>query len=436
MNRIDLTLTRRALIGGGMLLGAGALLPRAAFAGAAAEARFPNVTGFVDGYVSAGKVPGMIAALAQGGGAAETIARGTHATGSDRPVTMDSLFRIYSMSKPLTGMAAMILIDEGRLKLDQPLADLLPRFGRMNVQTTPDGSITDLRPARTPITIRHLLTHSAGLGYSLIQKGPIKDAYDRAGIISGRVGRIAIPGLVTETPLASLADYADALAELPLVYEPGTRWSYSVSIDLLGRVIEVASGQRFDAFLQDRLLGPLGMTSTWFRVPESEKARLTTNYGVFGGVIIPLDKAEDSVFLDEPRLLLGGAGLVSSPRDYDRFLTMLLGAGSIDGRRVMSEAAVRLGMSNLLPPSVTTRGTTAAGGGFGAGGRVGLGVDAGTFGWGGAAGTIAFVNSRTGTRAGLYTQYMPSEAYPVHKDFPKAVVADLMRAAADAGAAA
>lgn len=420
--------SRRTLMRGAALLGAGVTLPRLAHASAVAEARYPHVTAFIDGYVATGKLPGMIATLGWGSSEAPMdVARGTGTTGSAVPLTMDSLFRIYSMSKPITGMAAMMLVDEGKLSLDQPLSDILPQFARMQVQVTPDGSITDLRPARTAITVRQVLTHSAGLGYPLVQKGPIKAAFDRAGIIAGRVGRIPIPGLATSSPLDSLADFADRLAALPLVYEPGTRWSYSCGLDLMGRVIEVVSGQPFDAFLQSRLFDPLGMTSTWFRVPQSQRARLTTNYGVLGSLTVPLDRAEDSVFLDPPGLLLGGAGLVSSPRDYDRFLSMLLGFGRVGKTRVFSESAVRTGMSNLLDPAVITAGTTIAGAGFGAGGRVGLGPDLGTFGWGGAAGTIAFVNTRLGNRAGLYTQYMPLEAYPVHNEFPRAVVADLLK---------
>jgi CubicO group peptidase (beta-lactamase class C family) len=429
----EMRLSRRTLMRGAALLGAGTAFPRMAFANAVAEARYPHVTAFIDGYVVSGKLPGMIAALGWGSSEAPMdVARGTGTTGSAVPLNMDSLFRIYSMSKPITGMAAMMLVDEGKLSLDQPLSDILPKFARMQVQVTPDGSITDLRPAKTAITVRQLLTHTAGLGYPLVQKGPIKDAYERAGVIAGRVGRIPIPGLATSSPLDSLAVFADHLAALPLVYEPGTRWSYSCGLDLMGRVIEVASGQPFDAFLQSRLFDPLGMTSTWFRVPQSQRGRLTTNYGVLGTMTVPLDRAEDSVFLDPPGLLLGGAGLVSSPRDYDRFLSMLLGFGRVGKTRVMSEAAVRMGISNLLDPAVVTAGTTVAGAGFGAGGRVGLGPDLGTFGWGGAAGTIAFVNTRLGNRAGLYTQFMPMEAYPVHKEFPKAVVADLLKTKAAA----
>lgn len=423
-----MTISRRGLIGSLAALSGTAALPRLSWANAAAaEARFPTVTGLIESYVSKGKLPGMIAALGQGSSAAPLgIARGMLAKNSDAPVDMDSLFRIYSMTKPITGMAAMMLIDEGKMRLDQPIADFIPAFGKMQVQVTPDGSITDLRPAKTQITVRHLLTHTAGLGYTIIQKGPIKDAYTAAGLVPAQASRTPVPGLDAIKPLPSLAKFAEVLATMPLVYEPGTKWSYSLGLDLLGRVIEVVSGQPFDRFLQERMFDPCGMDSTWFRVPEAQAARLTTNYIVAGGLLLPLDPGATSVYLDQPAYPFGGAGLVSSPRDYDRFLAMLAGYGTIGDRRVMSEAAVRIGTSNLLPAGVDTAGTFVNGNGFGAGGSVGLGEDAGTYGWAGAAGTVGFVNLRVGVRAGIYTQYMPADAYPIHQEFSKAVLADYL----------
>jgi CubicO group peptidase (beta-lactamase class C family) len=422
----QVSVSRRGFIGSLGLVAGSMALPRMARASAAAEARFPTVAGMVDGYVSSGKLPGMIAALGWGSSEAPLdIARGTLAKGLALPVDMDSLFRIYSMTKPVTGMAAMMLVDEGKLRLDQPIADLLPAFGKMQVQVTPDGSITDLRPAKAQITLRHLLTHTAGLGYSIIQKGPIREAYVNAGLVPGQASRMRLPGMDSPKPLGSLAEFADVLATMPLVYEPGTVWNYSVALDLMGRVIEVASGMPFDAFLADRIFAPCGMTSTWFRVPESEVGRLTTNYAAVGGTLLPVDPAKASIYLDRPPYPFGGAGLVSSPRDYDRFLRMLLGFGRIEGKQVMSEAAVRLGTSNLLPVGTDLSQSFIKGNGFGAGGSVGLGEDAGTFGWAGAAGTVGFVNYRVGLRAGVYTQYMPSEAYPVHREFAKAVLADV-----------
>jgi len=429
MQDFNSTLSRRSLLRGSALLGAGLAgglaLPRWAYANAAAEAQFPAVARMVGDYVGAGKLANAVAALGFGSAPLLEVARGNLALDVARPADLDSLYRIYSMTKPITGMAAMMLIDEGKLRLDQPIADLMPRYAKMQVQVTPDGSVTELKPAQTQITVRQLLTHTAGLGYSIIQKGPLKDAYEKAGLLPGQITRLPVPGVPSGKPLPSLALFADKLAEMPLVYEPGTRWSYSVGLDLLGRVIEIVSGKRFDLFLQERIFDPCAMTSTGFRVPAREAGRLTTNYGVFNGALVPIDAGENSIFLEAPAFPFGGAGLVTSPRDYDRFLAMLLGYGMSGPVRVMSEAAVRLGTSNLLPGGADTGGTWAANAGFGAGGRVGLGADAGTFGWSGAAGTVAFVNLRVGVRAGFYTQFMPSSSYPISDEFPKALLADV-----------
>ena len=427
----EANVSRRALLRGGALAGAGAVLAsmpmgRAAFA-QTAEARtgampWPGVTKEITGYVADGKVANMIATFGWGQQAeAQLIGGGRLTIGQPAVAGMDSLYRIYSMTKPITGMAAMMLIDDGKLGLDQPLAEILPAYADMMVQKTYDGSITDLVPAERPITIRHLLTHTAGLGYGIIQKGPIKGEYDRLGLVPGQVSRLPIPGIGRSKPVQGLANFADRLAQVPLVLQPGAKWSYSVSLDLLGRVIEVASGQDFATFLQDNIFTPIGMDSTYFTVPRSEVARFTTNYGILNNTPIPIDPAGASIYLDEPAFPFGGAGLVSSPRDYDRFLRMLLGYGKIDGKQVMNELAVRVGTRNILPSTVQTKGTWIEGQGFGAGGR----VTGKAYGWGGAAGTAAFVDFDSGLRAQLYSQYMPSEAYPIQNRFPDLVRADL-----------
>lgn len=425
----SLLLSRRSLLRSAGWLGAGlagsSLLPGGLMAQPAAEQLYPTVTSLVYEYVASGKLAGAVAAIGFGSEAPAQIARGTLALDSEVPVDLDSLYRIYSMTKPVTGMAAMMLVDEGKIGLDQPISDFLPRFAKMQVQVTPDGSITDLKPAQTAITLRHLLTHTAGLGYTIVQKGPIKQAYEDAGLVPARVSRLPIPVLGTVKTVPSLAEFADKLAEMPLVYEPGTTFSYSVSLDLLGRLIEVVSGKSFDMFLAERLFGPCGMASTVWQVAPAQASRLTTNYYLHDGKADPLDPAATSAYLDPPAFAFGGAGLVSSPRDYDRFLMMLAGGGMIGGTRVMSEAAVRLGTSNLLPPAVPTTGTWIEGAGFGAGGRVGLGADAGTYGWSGAAGTVGFVNTRIGLRAGLFVQYMPSSGLPINEEFPKSVLTDI-----------
>jgi len=429
------SLSRRGLLRGGAFLGAGAFLsavPAARMALAhdpAVVPSWPIVRAMVENYVAEGKVANMLAVMGWGQGEPEVIGKGVLTLGKPALADRDSLYRIYSMTKPVTGMATSILIDSGDLGLDQPLHEILPAYRNMRVQTVYDGSIEDTVAAERDITIRHLLTHTAGLGYGVIQKGPIREAYEERGLIPGQISRIPIPGLSRAKPVDSLEAFADGLAEMPLVYQPGTKWSYSVSLDLLGRVIEVVSGQSFDSFLAEQIFAPAGMDSTWFTVPDSEKDRLTTNYGVLGGNLLPIDIASNSVYLDEPAFPFGGAGLVSSPRDYDRFLQMVVGYGAVDGKRVMSESAVALATSNLMPNGLTMDFGPSISGGFGAGGVVGLGEFEGTYGWGGAAGTAALVDMKRGLRASMYTQYMPSEAWGAQTEFRQAVAADLVAAA-------
>lgn len=419
--------SRRSLLRGGMLLGAGTAMAGLPFGRELLAhdhaASWPAVRATVESYVAEGKVANMLATMGWGQAAPEVIAKGVLTIGRTTPADADSLYRIYSMTKPITGIATMMLIEDGKLTLDQPLAEILPAYAEMKVQKQYDGGIGEdnLEPAKNPITIRQLLTHTAGLGYGIVQKGPIRQAYEEAGLVPGQVSRVPIPGLSRAKPVGSLEAFADGLAKVPLVLQPGTKWSYSVSLDLLGRVIEVVSGQPFDAFLQARLFDPLKMTSTFFRVPESEMGRLTSNYGILNGMPLPLDPADSSIYLDEPAFPFGGAGLVCSPADYDRFQRMLVGKGVLDGVRVMSEATVRLAASNLLPDGASTEGTWVAGQGFGAGGR----VTGSAYGWGGAAGTAAFVDLDSGLRAALFTQYMPSEAYPIQRTFPDLVMKDL-----------
>ncbi|MBD2841340.1 serine hydrolase domain-containing protein [Erythrobacter rubeus] len=424
--------SRRSLFRGGGYLAAGAALSTLPFRHALlahdVSESWPSVASLAERYLAEGKVANLFLTFGWGQeDHAHTVGGGK--LGFNRPGAVDenSLYRIYSMTKPVTGMATMMLIDQGDLGLDQPLHEVLPAFRDMQVLVDPEGPLDNTVPAETPITIRHLLTHTSGLGYNIVSKGPLRDAYNANGLVGGRVSRIPIPGFPDVTPAPGLEVWADRLAELPLMYQPATRWSYSASIDLLGRVIEVASGMDFESFLQTRIFEPCGMNSTWMTVPESETARMTDNYGILGGFPLPLDLAAATIYTDEPKVPSGGGGLVSTPKDYDRFLRMLLGYGTLDGVEVIGENAVRVGTSNLLPDTVDTSTSWIAGQGHGAGGRV---LD-GTFGWGGAAGTIAAVDYNLGLRSALWTQYMPTEAYPMRDEFLKALEADLtaMRAA-------
>jgi len=419
--------SRRSLLRGGAALAGGGMLATLPF-GSAVQAHdvgeaWPRVAAEIEKYLKEKKVANMIATLGWNQDKLHTVGGGTLSMGGATKADENSLYRIYSMTKPITGMLAMQLISEGKMGLDQPLSDILPAFANMQVQKEYDGAITEenLEPAKNPITIRQLLTHTAGLGYQIIQQGPIMEEYYRLGLAPGQVSRMPIPGIPTIEPAESLELFADRLATVPLVYQPGTKWSYSVSLDLMGRVIEVVEGKPFDQVMQDRILGPTGMTSTFFTVPKSEVGRLTANYAVFGDQLIPIDPAASSIYLDKPAFPFGGAGLVSSPYDYDRFLRMLLGMGMIDGTRVLSEGAVMVGTSNILPDTVDLTGSWTEGQGYGAGGRV-VGC---TYGWGGAAGTAAMVDFKRDLRAQLFTQYMPSEAYPAQAKFYELLEADL-----------
>jgi CubicO group peptidase (beta-lactamase class C family) len=429
----SLNLTRRQWLAGTAVLGVAGSLPGLPAWAQPAEA-WPGVGRLVTGYVEARKVANMVAALGHGQAEPTVLAAGVDSFTGTRRSDLDSIYRIYSMTKPITGMATMMLIDEGKLALDQPLYEVLPKFRTMQVQKVYDGPITadNLEPAAGPITIRQMLTHTSGLGYGIVQSGPIAEAFRARGVVPGLVTRLQALPVFRGTSVKGLDAFADRLAEFPLVYQPGTRWSYSMGLDLMGRVIEVVSGKPFDRFLQERVFDPLGMDDTHFQVPRSKADRMTTSYFLANGTLLPIDLGPDSIFFDEPPMPFGGSGLASTPRDYDKFLRMLAGHGTFGGTRVMSEAAVRLGTSNLLPDTVQQGPANGGLGldlsryGFGAGGRVGKGLFASTYGWAGAAGTVAFADVNSGLRGGLFTQYMPSTAYPLTEEFAEAMIGDAL----------
>ncbi|MEO9601556.1 serine hydrolase domain-containing protein [Parasphingorhabdus sp.] len=419
--------SRRSVLGG---IGVGAFLAGMPGIALAKEmgTSFPGLTKIMNDYVAEKKVAGMQAVIGFGQAAPQVISAGTLALGGDKLVDSNTLWRLYSQTKPVTGMATMMLIEDGLISLDQPLSDIFPEFADMQVLLDPEGAIDNVEPAKLPITIRQLLTHTAGLGYTIISKGPIQKAYLAAGLSTGRASRSPLPGFDRGTPTPDIMTFMKRLSELPLVYQPGTQWSYSICHDVLSAVIEKVSGKPLDEFLQARMFGPLGMSNIGYHVPADQAHNLADNYAPFAGSLIPIDPGATSIFLDEPPFAFGATGLVGTASDYDRFLQMLLGFGTVDGVQVMKPETAKLGMSNLLPETANTKGTWIANHGFGAGGRSGLGTAAsptGTFGWGGAAGTSAFVDTVRGFRAGGYTQYFPSNRYPFQSDFPKYVYADL-----------
>ena len=430
---------------------------------ATTSAPFAGTQALFDGYVRDNKMPGIVGGFGVGDGPTTFVSAGKIADDSTAaPAGPDSLWRVYSMTKPITALAAMILIDQGKIKLDEPVSDFIPGFAHMNVLTDPEHSLAT-RPATHPVTIRNLLTHTAGLGYTIITKGPLLAEYNRLGINPAAVNA-QLEGQARIARPKSLQAFAERVATLPLIAEPGTKWSYSIGLDVMGAVIEKASGMPFDSFVQTHIFDPLKMTSSYWTVPQSEVGRLATNYAytreamatmaMLGGAPgpkvdpasipetarIPLDPAATSVWLSPPSFPYGGAGLVMSARDYDRFLHALENYGTLDGVRVLKPQTARLMMSNLLPNGVTFGGVSAATGGpnagpkmgFGAGGSVYLedvpgGGGKGTYGWGGAAGTIAFVDPARHVRGVVMVNFFPGERWGLRAHVVPAIYADAAR---------
>lgn len=431
----DLALSRRNLLRGTAWLGAGAALSglplgsalaRTPAAPAMVDAHWPAVTALLDRYVGGRQVAGMVAALGWGTAPAGYIKRGKEGFDDPDLASSRSLFRAYSQTKPVTGIAAMMLVEDGKLKLDQPIADFAPEFAQMKVAIDPARGL-DARPAKTLITVRHLLTHTAGLGYAGIgQHKPIARELERQALIPAIVSDLPLPGLGTLVQVPDPDDFLRRTASVPLIAEPGTVWRYSMSLDVLGLIIQRAAGSRsFEAFLRERLLGPLGMDDTFFHVPSALSARMTTNYALTAGAPMPIDTPRRSIYYKPTPFAYGGAGMVTTPADFDRFLALIVNGGRHNGKRLLREETVTLATSNLLPEGTDTAGTWIAPHGFGAGGVSGTGAEQGLFGWSGAAGTIGMCNTRLKLRTGLYVQYMPQDRLPIMREFPAAVGADL-----------
>lgn len=394
--------------------------------------RFVNLEAFAERYVAEGKVANMVIGVSAPGMAPAWINEGTLAFGNTTPADEQSIYRIYSMTKPIIGVATSILISEGRIGLDQPLSDFFPAFAEMHVLTSPD-SLEDTVAAKNAITIRHLLTHTSGLSYSL-HEGPLGDEYRRTGIVPGQ--RRPNPFAPAGAQPASLDEFMRRVAALPLKTEPGTEWHYSISIDVLGAVIEKVTGMPLESYLQQAVFGPLGMDDTGFVVPTESLPRLTSNYFMMNGQLIPVDQPDDSEYASAAPFPSGGGGLAGTAEDYLRFMTAMANGGRLGGRQALPAAAVELATSNLLPRGVTFSAFGSEGQGYGAGGRLivdGSGGDVvGSYGWGGAAGTLA--SAMPNERVGLVmmTQYMPMGTYPeLNAEMAAALRADL---AAMAGA--
>jgi CubicO group peptidase (beta-lactamase class C family) len=378
----------------------------------------PKLDRTVARFVGQGLVPGVALAWREADGPIRYSCVGELDFGGGRAVDERSIFRIFSQTKPITGIAAMMLIEDGAVSLDQPLADILGDFADMRVVV--GDNLERTRPAARPITIRHLLTHTAGFGMAGMTLGSL---YQKHGITPGNRGRIAGPGEL-RTP-QSLAEMANRLASLPLAADPGERFDYSVALDVLGLVIETVSGLPFDEFLQCRLFEPLGMVDTGFSVTATQASRFAALPERTDAGFILADDPRDSVYA-RPGYPSGGGGLVSTAHDYARFAAMLLNEGELDGARVLRPETVRLARSSLLPAGVDRvdlpLGQTLSGVGFGAGMSVQVApgrrtggqfdwpgdVPAGVFGWPGSAGTACWIDPERGCFLLFLTQYWPS----------------------------
>lgn len=387
-------------------LGALALLATPGLANARARHEAESlVQGFLDRYVGPGRLPGAVIAIQHSGAAPTFVSRGVIAPDSATATTPDSLFRIYSMTKPITCLAVLKLIEDGKLRLDQPLSDILPDFARMTVAT--DLETMQARPADKPILIRHLLTHTAGFSYS-INSDPLGKLYGSKGLRAGGRSLVRAPGDEL-APAADLEEFCQRLSRLPLIAEPGTRWVYSVAMDVLGLVIQRVSGQSFYAYLKSALLDPAGMTDTDFMVPANKADRLTSVVSRRGDTLVVSDDARTSAVLRDRDLPSGGGGLISTARDYARFVDLILQNGRANGAQVVSADTARLFRTNLLDPGVTFAGA----GGYGAGvsvalaGRPGM-EGAGSAAWFGIAGTQMWIDHASGLGAVLMIQSMPA----------------------------
>lgn len=395
------------------------------------DRHWQTVQQLLDGYVAHKKVAGAAVALSYGDTPLSNLSAGTIALDSSTRFDENSVCRIYSMTKSVTGIAAMLLIEDGRIALDQPVAEVLPEFRSVRVAIDITKSL-DSRPAVKTMTMRHLLTHTSGLcSWTPHSPGPelLHTAYRERGITPGNFGeRLNRPGYAPQ--VKNLVEMVQRLAELPLAHEPGTASTYSVGTDVMALVIERASGKMYEAFLRDRLFGPLDMVSTGLQVRAQDVSRLTTNYEMTPDGLKPTDLAATSAFLKPPALVSGGGGLVSTARDFARFSTMLLRDGALDGVRIMKPETARIARSNLLPPGLVNE----TSGGYGAGGFVALPGSKQTFGSPGtfsgtsAASSFWWIDpSRRGTVV-FMTQVMmglSSATFPLPNELGAAIEADL-----------
>ncbi|SEE77248.1 CubicO group peptidase, beta-lactamase class C family [Streptomyces sp. 3213] len=366
-------------------------------------------------YVDVERLPGFLVSVARHGRVAHLTAHGHRDVAAGLPVTPDTLYRIYSMTKPVTAVAALLLMEEGKLSLDDPVADHLPAFADMRVYDSGSGADLKTRPVEQPMLVRHLMTHTSGLTFAFYHSHPVDALYREAGLES------SVPAG------ANLAETIDVYASLPLQFEPGTQWNYSVSSNVLGRIVEVVSGQRLDEFFAERIFRPLGMPDAGFQVPDEKADRLAELYGdAEGGGIEPILGLP--LRGGRPRFLSGSGGMAASPYDVHRFAEFLRRRGELDGVRLLAPETVDLMASNHLPGGADMRafGSPAhqepGNDGIGFGLSVSVVVDPertqapaglGTFGWSGVATTTFWVDPSRDLTVQFMTQLRPKSSLKI-----------------------
>jgi CubicO group peptidase (beta-lactamase class C family) len=367
-------------------------------------------------YVDEGLLAGWTIAVARRGRVVHLSHHGRADLESDRPVADDTLWRIYSMTKPITSVAALMLYERGLLELTDPVSRYIPAFAQARVYRAGSALAPATVPAVEPVRIWHLLTHTAGLTYGFHHTSPVDEMYRSKGF------EFAAPNGM------DLAAVCDSWAGLPLLFHPGTEWNYGVSTDVLGRVVEVVSGQRLDEFFAEHVLGPLDMTDTAFSVGADDLGRLATLYmpNPRGG--LTRSAALGDAITHEPSFLSGGGGLVSTAADYHRFSQLLARGGELNGVRLLSPRTVAYMTRNHLPGNADLEAfgrpvfaeSTVRGVGFGLGVSVvidaaavrGL-TSAGEYSWGGLASTAFYVDPVEEITAMFFTQLVPSSTYPL-----------------------
>lgn len=373
--------------------------------------RLERINQSMQGYIDRRQFGGIITLVARKGQVAHLEKFGWQEIEGNHPMAFDTLFRIYSMTKPITSTAALMLVEQGKLRLADPVSEYIPAFKDVKVMAARGGADYDLVAPEREIRVHDLFTHTAGLSYGFDEHSTLDDMYRRL-----------LWAKVEAQPEATLEEVIQWIATLPLADHPGRAFRYSVAIDVLGYIVQVVSGKPFAEFLQECIFAPLGMLDTGFWVPPEKTSRLAAVYGpAEGGGLKVVDSVQDS-YTHLKRWSSGGGGLVSTVDDYFRFGQMLLNQGALDGVRLLGRKTVEWMLQNHLPDGMIANGNPANG--FGLGGAVLLrpGLShipgsIGKFGWGGAANTEWWIDPVEQLQCLLMTQYMPAFTLPLVEDF-------------------